>query len=358
MASTGLNFTNITPDDGEIRDLSQILLTNVLKPEALGSLFNVYYGRHNGDKLGVIGDYGLVGKASGGCSPTFGSDTIATAEKEWDMAEWEIAEGICYSDLIDTFVKYSLKSDTQMADLTGNDYLEQIVRPRLELAMQKMYLRLAYFGDSAAAASASGGVIKNAADVPYFKLNDGIWKQAFAIVTADSSRQTAISANSQLTFALQKSTMFTSGNAIAVLDNLILDAPARLRQSPKQVIYITQGLKDALDLDIKTKYSGSDLHWKSLFNGITEATYNGIKVVALPFWDEIIFGYEGDSTAWNLPYRAIYTDEDNLLLGVGGVRNLANLDIWFEKKDQKNYLLAKDTIGSLIADDGLVQFAY
>ena len=358
MASAGLDFSNITPPNGAVRDMSQIIMGNVLSPERLGEIFNIYTRVFDGDKLAIIGEFGLLGTASQGCKPTYGTDAISTAEKEWDMAEWEIAEGICYKDLEATFVQYLLRTKTAIADATDNDYIDGIVRPRLETALYKMMFRLAWFGDTNAADTANGGVLTAGTNPNYFNLFDGLWVQLFTIGTNDASRVTTIAANSGATYAAQKAAILTSGAASGVINDMIMSAPAKLRGASNQVIYISLGLKDALDFDLQANNVGSDLQWRSLFAGIQETTYQGIRMVALPMWDEIIQTYEDSGTAYNLPYRAVYTTRENLLLGLGGNNDIADIRIWFDQTDQMNYILAKDKLGALVAQDDLLQLAY
>lgn len=358
MASTGLNFSNITPDNGAVRDMAAVVMESILKAERIGGMFNVFPRVHDGDKLAIVGEFGLVGKAASGCTPTYGTDAISTGEKEWDICDWVVAESICFADLENTFVKYMLKSKTNIADVTSNDYMDEIIRPRLEEALYKMMFRLAWFADKNADTTANSGVLKVGTDKTYFNLTDGIWKQVFTIVSGDASRRVTISANSQATIAAQKAAMLTSGVATGIMNNLITSASPKLRQASRQVIYITQSFKDALDYDLQANNKGSELQWKSLFNGITETTYQGIRLVALPMLDEIIQTYEGTTTAWNLPYRALYTDADNLLLGLGGMNDIADLQIWFDRTAQMNYLLARDQMGVLIAQNDLIEVAY
>lgn len=358
MASAGLNFANITPDNGAVRDMSQIIMANVLSPEQLGDIFNIFPRVFNGDKLAIIGEFGLLGKASQGCKPEYGTDAIGTAQKVWDMEEWEIAEGICYKDLEETFVKYLLRTKTAIADATDNDYIDGIIRPRLETALYKMMFRLAWFGDKAAAGTTDGGVLTAGTDPDYFNLLNGLWKQLFTIGTASAARVTPIAANSQASYAAQKAAILTSGAATSVINNMIMSAPAKLRGASNQVIFISLGLKDALDFDLQANNKGSELQWQSLFAGIQETTYQGIRMVALPMWDEIIQTYEDSGTAYNLPYRAVYTTRENLLLGLGGDNDIADIRIWFDETDQMNYILAKDKLGALVAQDDLLQLAY
>ena len=356
MASVGLDFTQITPDNGAIREVSRLIFKEVLQSERIGSLLNVFRRVFNGDKVGLIGEFGLLGKEGAGCNPEYGNDAIATEEKTWDIQAWEIAEQLCYKDIEDTLVKYTLNTGTEIGDMTANDYLDEVVVPRLELALMKMYVRIAFFGDKDAESVTDGGVIKDASYVPYFTLIDGIWKQLFTIATADASKRVAISANTQTTKAAQMAGINTE--AVNVLNSMINSASPALRQNDNQVIYVTQSFADGLEAQLLASYYGSELHWESIFGGIREARYRGIRLRVVPLWDEIIQSYEGTTTAFNLPHSAIYTTEANLALGVNGTDEFAELDIFFNRDERKNKIYATDKMGALVLDDNMVVVAY
>ena len=355
MASAGLYFTNITPDNGAVRELNRLVFKDVLSAERIGSLLNVFPRVFDGDKLDLVGEFGLLGVANTGCSPTYGTDTIATEEKEWDLAAWQVAESICWNDIVGTLVKYSMNTGTEIADLTANDYLDEIVRPRLELALMKMYVRIAYFGDKDAETTANGGVLKVGVDKKYFNLINGIWKQIYTAVTGGAARVT-ISANSELTKAAQISNM--AAQAVDTLNDMIAAASPALRQASDQIIYVTQSFADALETQLLASYYGSELHWQSLFGGIRETSYRGIRLRVIPHWDEIIQSYEGTATAFNQPHRAIYTTERNLALGVNGVSEFADLDIFFDPTTRLNHIYATDQIGAMVIDSNMFVAAY
>lgn len=360
MASTGIDFVKLTPDNGAVRDLKQLIFLSVLGAERLGSMFNVLPNQKHGNKVGLIGEFGLLGKAAEGCNPTYDHNTASVTEQTWDIRPWQISEEICYEDLEGTLGQVALKTKTDIADLTSTEYLDYVVMPLLEQGATKMLFRFAWFGDKEAATISNGGVLKNDARVGAFTVTDGFWKRIYELVATDAERHTAVEANAKTTFAEQKSAIRTSGAATEVLDNLISDAPMNLRQANGQVIFISQALKDALNADIKKNNRGSDLQWETLFDGITKTTYDGIELVALPMWDEIIKGYETASAgkAWNKPYRAVYTVKGNLLLGLESANEIVDLQVFFDQKDQMNYILAKDKLGTLIADKNLIQVAY
>ena len=356
MASAGLNFNNITPPNGAVRDLNKLVFKDVLSVERIGRILNVFPRTFDGDKLDVIGEFGLLGKASQGCSPDYANNTINTDEKTWAVKEWEIAESICYKDLEGTLVIYALNSGTSIDDITSYEYLDQVVMPRLELAIYKMLMRIAFFGDTAAKTTDNGGVLLTGTDPDYFNITDGFWKQLFAIVTADATRRVTIAANSESTKADQMNNI--QAQAIDVLNDLINGAKPALHQAEDQVIYMTQSLADALEVQLLSSYYGSDLHWQDIFGGIREGRYRGVKVRVMPIWDEIIQSYEGTATAYNLPHRAIYTTERNLAIGVPGTDAFEDVDVFFDQTTRLNHIFAKDKLGALVVADDLIQVAY
>lgn len=360
MASTGLNFANLTPDNGAVKDLRKLIFRAVLGAEQVGRICNVLPKQRHGEKAGYVGEFGLIGRASSKCNPEFESNLLTTEEDTWDIKEWEVAEKICYADLEGTVAQTAMKTGTDIADLTGTDYIDYILMPRLELAVRKMILRFAWFGDKEAKNVAEGGVLKAGVSASRFNVTDGFWKRIFALVAKDASRHTAIAANAETTWAKQKAAFRAAGVATGIMDDLISDASLVLREQPNGVIYITQAFKDALDRDIKANNKGSEMQWTALFDGVMSSKYNGIEVVVVPFFDEIIQNYEATANAgqYNKPFRAIYTIKDNLLVGTESESEISSIEIWFNRDEQVNKIHAKDKLGTLIAQGDLVQVAY
>lgn len=358
MASAGINFSALTPDNGALRNLNELMFKEVLGSERLAQVFNVIFGAQNGKKVGFIGEFGLIGKAAQSCNPDYEASTLGTTEKTWNLGEWGVYEQICYSDLLGTLAQVAMRKGADIADLTGTDYVDYIVYPRLELAIYKMLMRFAWFGDTNADNVSDGGVITNGIDPAYFTVTDGFWKRAFAVVAANANRRVTIAANAQTTFATQKSAILADGVATGILDDLIMNASAELRQAENQVIFVTQSLKDALNRDIRNNNVGSDLQWTSIFDGITEANYQGIRLVSMPAWDANIQANESTGTAYNKPHRAFYTTTNNLLVGIDGQSDFAEVNVFFDEKSELNLLKSKGALGTLIGQDELIQVAY
>jgi len=359
MSSTGqIEFTSLTPDNGAVMDLKELLFLTVLQSEAFEKTINLFPGAIHGHKLGGVGKMGPVGTKQPNCQPTWNSTNIKTQEKEWDLGEWTVAEQICYKDLEETLVRYAMRSKTDIADLTGTDFMDIIVEPKLTEAMIDMVWRLYWFGDKSAANVQDGGIITNGIDTELFKVCDGFFKRLFAITAANPKQRIEIAANTAASYQLQRDGIRAAGIATGIMDDLVYNSDIRIRQAKDKAVLCTQSFADALAIDVK-RTTGSDLQWESLFDGLVSATkFNGQDIIALPKWDEMIAAYEDNGTTLNLPHRVLYAPKSNLLAGIASNNLIALLKTWFSEDDQVNRMLAKDKVGTLIWEDELIQFAY
>jgi hypothetical protein len=359
MASTGKQFFDqFTVNNQGITDLKELLFLSILQYGSINETMDILTGVRQGAHLGGVGELEPVGRPSSGCDPQWKTSKIATQEKIWELGAYEIAESICYADLEETMIQFSLRTGTERADLTGTEYIDAIVEPVLAQAMEKMIWRLFWFGDKAAKNITGGGIITDGVDPTLFTTTDGLFKRLSAIVTAKPLQRAVIDANTQTTYAAQKEAIRASGVATGILDKLIYNAPMKLRQKSDKILLVTQTLADALAMDVKANNKGSNLQWESLFDGFVSATqYNGQTILALPIWDEMIQTFENTGTAWNKPHRAVYASKNTLKGGVESNNMLADLQIFFDQKEQKNYLLAKDKAGTLTWEDELIMYA-
>ena len=200
----------------------------------------------------------------------------------------------------------------------------------------------------------SGGSITAGKSIDLFKVEDGFWKRLLAIIAADSRRKTTIAANAQLTYATQKSN-FT--NAITVLDNLITDAPLKLRDNENAIIMVTQSFADAYrrEITLGTKYT--EMQWTVLENGMKYFTHNGVPVYVFKYWDVLIQEYFDNTRKWDSPHRAIYFNPSNFLVGTPSSEMLKTFKTWFSDDDQDVKMLARDWFGTMIFETDQVQVA-
>lgn len=352
----GLNFTGLTPQNGAIRELAELIFLEIVQDDQLGELVTFMLGQETGAKLGFVGKPGLLGKAGGGCDPVYDSNLVATSEKAWAFKEWVIAEAICYKDLEGTVAEHYAQNGTDVADLTDTEYMNTIVRPMLEQAITDLMIRFIFFGDVDAL-----GTLKDGVDADNFNLIDGIWKQIFLGVTEGKTVRVPVAANEATTVNAQYEAMKAAGAATGVLNELIIRTPMKLRKMSDRRFITTQAFADMLALDIQSNNKGSDLQWETIFAGIQKTTYQGITFLAVPQFDEIIQEYLKNKTnanAYDKPFRVIYTSKGNLRAGSKSKERIAELSIKFDDVTRKNYIYASDTIDAKIVAEEYVAAAY
>lgn len=358
-----VDLSKLTAPNDALKDIRQLIFLRFLDPENYGALVDFNPSVVQGQKVGFVGQFGLMGKAAQGCNPNWNDSLLPTSEKEWDVPEWAIYEKLCWKDQAEnTLLKYALANGTNVADLTDNDYMKLLVLPALQTAIENTVNRLIWFGDKDVTAYSSGntsGALKEGVDAGYFNVTDGFFKRITKGVADGLIKQTVIEANKAKTFAAQKAAIRKAGVATEIFDNLIEDANPVLRQDANGRIYTTLALADALARDIRNNNKGSDLQWEAIFGGVKRTQYNGVEIVAVPFFDAMISAYykaDGDSLA--NPYRAIYTTKEQLMVGSRSEDAIANTEVWFDAKDEQNYLKARDSVGTLIKQEDLVSVAW
>lgn len=351
-----INLSALTAPNGAA-EYNEIIYKELMTSTTLNTLFNIVEGQQDGKKVALLSGFGLLGIASEGCNPTYENSLINTAEKTWDIAEWQIAESICYEDLKGTLVQYAMKTGKEAHNLVDTDYYTAILQPALQAAIRRMIIRLAYFGDKTIA----GANLQTATDTKYFNLNNGVWKQIFDAVTAGTITRTTIDANAETTMALQSAAINTAGVASALLRKILTEAPIELKQAENKVLYISQALYDAYANDTIGQNVGSEGQWTALSNGLMSGRIGGVETIVVSDWDLTIQNYLKNATnngAWDNPYRAIYTTKDNIVLGTESNGSFNELDYGFNKESRANWIYAANTIGSMVRFDKLTHVAF
>lgn len=308
------------------------------------------------DPIALLGEMEMVGKKGGGCDPTYEENGIANSQKRWELGQWEIPIKICYEALKGTIAEYSLKTGTAIGDLTSTDFMT-IYTDALLRAMEQMIWRFGWFGDKTAAlaAGSGGGKLTAGLDVSNFNVCDGLFKRIFAATA--TKNHTAIAANSETTAAAQVSALRKSGAATTLVDIILMDADTRIVDDSDAVLLMTRSLADALTYDLKKTYHDI-IPWEKLFDGFEVATYNGVKIARVGIWDRMIKAYEKGSATVNLPHRAVFCNPKHLMVGADADALISDLDIWFDKKERRNYLYATGKIGTALLEEGMIHAAY
>lgn len=349
-------LNNLILEEKDVQSLQELIQLSVLQDEDYRKYTRIV-AANDGDPVGYIGDMNDVGKAGAGCKPTYENISIANGKEKWELGDWEIPLELCYKDVEGTVAEYTLKKGTMIGDLTGTEFLNYIVRPALERQIKRMYWRFGWFGNKDAQNITDGGVVTDGVDVTKLTTTDGFFKRIFAQGTSNPTQITAIAANNESTFAGAKSKILGAGVATTLVDNVLMDADARISALPDATLMMTKAMADALAWDIKKTYH-TQLQWETVFEGFDVAEYDGVKVARIGIWDQLIRAYESTGAKLNKPYRIVYGSPQNFLTGIPQGNLTTDLDIWFDRKERTTNIYATGKIGTHILEQDMFHAAY
>jgi hypothetical protein len=348
MMAQPIDFAIFNFTAEEIRSIRELAFDAIIEAPDLNFLHTLYPGIVYDREIGFIGEGSLVGKKAQGCRPDAQPFDIATRMLTWSPKRWGIELEICYSDLENTMVVYSMNQGVERADLTTTDYMA-IVVDILVKAIKKMIWRFLWFSDVDAENVSNGGVITNGIDITYFDLLDGFWKQLQAAAPSGSKQLVPVSANAAATTAQQYAQM-TGQLAYDTLNKMHLNAPIVLRNQAGLNFFCTQSFADAY----MTYLEGKDLEatYTNLVDGIRALKFRGYNLIPVQIWDEMIASFENLGTKLNNPHRVILTNKDVLAVGTPSNGIIEDADVWYEKKTKLNCLRAEDALDAkLLRDD-------
>lgn len=352
-------FQNISVNPKDVTDLKDLIPLSIDQDEDFQRFVNLKKVR-NGDPVAFLGLGDEVGLAGSGCDPVYEEYGIANSQKRWELGDWQIPLKICYEALQNTIAEYTLKKGTDIGDLTSTEFMTYILRPALEFQMKRMIWRFAWFGDKNAKKIADGGILTDSETLrkEMFTTCDGFFKRIFAICAANQKQLTSIAANEQATFSAQREAMLQKGVATRLFDLMLMDADSRISTDPNAVVVMTKAMADVLSYDIKERHN-LIMPWKVVFDGLDVAEYGGVKVVRVSIWDRMIQAYEKAGEKVNKPFRMVYANlnhELQVATESGGL--IEDLDIWFDKKERRNYIYSTGKIGTQILEDDMFHAAY
>lgn len=350
------SIQEMTADNGAIKSLRELIVKTAFKDENFEQLVTGVFNKHNGEKLGFIGDLDEIGRPGSGCDPEYYTPGQEFVEKTWAIGDFEAPLEWCVEDFKQTIAEYCIKHDTNEGDLTTSEIMDIVILPALDNALKRLYWRLGWFGDTGAKNVTGGGVITDGKDTSLFTACDGLWKRIFAIAAANAEQRVTIAANTQNTKAAQKSGIRTAGVAIKIVDDMLAAADARIEQNGG-VLMLTKSLADALAADIKKEYK-EIMPWEDVFEGVKKSSYNGIPVYSIGIWDRYISAYESNGTKLNLPHRGVFAAPSNLLVGTPDDKLMQDFDIFFDRKARTTNAYLHGAIGTLVGEDDLVVVAY
>ena len=353
--------TDVDFDGEQVKALSEAIMTAVYSKPELKEFHTLVPGIKAKKQIIILGALGLVGKVTNGqCAPTTNPGTIEMSQKLWDPAYIEDRFVQCWKDLRESFWIWSLKTGVDKADLTGTDFAN-FLEERLADAMREAVLRLAWFGDTAAANynDSPAGFITNGIDTDYFTPFNGLWKQIFAIATANTDQYKAITKNSAATYLLQRFDDTDTTNQVVtnLMQSMLDDADTRLSEATDNIFYVTKSVADQYKRERK-RATGIDLAYSRVEQGILSLEIDGVKIYAMTFWDRNIKDYENNGTKWHLPHRIVLAPKSNVQVGTEEESNLTELKPFYFEKDKEYYVDFGFNLDAKFVEDYKGMFAY
>lgn len=355
-----IDFSKFTFTNEQIRAINEIAYEEVIASPFFGYIHTIVTGIEFDKEVGFLTGSGKVGVADPGCGSNPQDWAINTRSLKWEPKRWEIFVSECATQLEGTAAQYVLRKNIRYYDLVGTDYMN-IVSEVLINAIYNFLWRVVWFGDTNASAVGSGSgseLLTNAttSDPKYFTLLDGFFKQLETQVTTNPAQLVAIPANAETTKALQDSAL-TPQMAYDTIAAVYYAMPAKARRSQEEMqILVTSSIADKYQQYLSS-VNANERMYRNVVDGMPRLYFNGIEVVRVEHWDDIIREDFDLGATWYKPHRVVAASKRNLLVGMPTERGFEQLDVWYERKDKYNYIRANDALDAKIANPAWVVLA-
>lgn len=358
MASEIITFPHLTPK--EIKSLKEIVYLGVISDGQLNELVTVKGGVKTGDREAWLDPMSMVGKKSRKCDPECDEALAPLIEKEWNLKEWDSRLCICYADLEDVLYDLGLKDGVMRGDLTNTEY-SQLLETLYVDALEKMYHRFTWFGDTDASHVEDGGIIVDDADLDFFNVVDGVFKQIEELIADGNSEITnlRIEANYE---ASREAQMDYDWSAVTTLRKALLSPKPLLKKQKDTVVYVSGFFMNKLKLELleRPEYTSEQFALNVL--GFNTVNFLGYEITEMLEWDEAIEtflkGADDPAAAYDRPFRVLVTTKSNLVVGVPSEETFLQMNAWYERKDRKMYMEAMDKLDVLLMLPRLVTIAW
>lgn len=344
-----INLDNLHFGPDEVLLLNELIVTAVLEAPELSSFHTLVTGIKNDKRIGIIpGTFGLILKAAQSCNPVAQCHEDVAVEKTWEPKYLEFINDMCIDEIENSLMRRYIDC-TNPYDLTKTEIFNFIAEIYAK-DLPKEVLRYAWFGNRNAAVFPLG-ILTPGVDPAFFNVLDGFFVQLAAVYAANPLQLNALPGNTQATYALQGTvaTPLLMYNAI----NALIDAgSAVLEQQPDKIILVTRSVFQRLRRQLQALGTAFQ-DYKLMVNGLEFATWDGIRMVSIPLWDEFIRTYEDNGIRWNDPHRAVYTTVSNLNIGMACTSLFQNVNSFYDPRSRFNRIEATDAFDMKIIDDRL-----
>ena len=349
------NLENFNINEGETTDIVAAIRERFNQKPLINSIHRVITGLKYNELIPFIGIMPDSGVCQDDCETTESSSAIAWTNKRWSPSDVGAKFKICpkdYRAILNTVRDRLTKEGIWNPE--GSEEM-QIVEDRALDAMVGYIFRFTWFGDVDANTFGTGyGTLTPGTNITLFNCVDGLWKQAFAAVTAGTLERVEIAENEEATkaaqLALDPSTAFNTMKAMYNAAD-----PRLFDQSGVQFLVTRSLALNYLDF----------LETNGMENGILPLqgqlyapnSYRGIPIVVMNEWDRLIRKYYDNGTTYDLPHRAVLTSPDNI--PVGFVEDdMMYLKSWFSNDDEAAYIKIRNEFDAKLLEEYAAVVAY
>lgn len=330
-----IDLSSLTMSSLEAEKSSEAIFEKLYANPELKSAHEIRTGIEMDTRIPIFGQFGLLAKASSGCSITESDEQIAPSEKSWTPKLIEFRLEHCQYDIDQQF---KLWKRAKIAADTWEDVDSEMMAffaDRAIGAALNETFRISSFGDTVATLASSGGLLTAGTTLAYFTMLDGLWKQIYTAETATDITPIEISENSEASYVAQ----------LSLGDTVTLDAMREMYETIDPRAFDYPDLTFQMTRSLNNNWRAL-LEDKSLANAVLSDVegksqrldYRGVPIVIRYDWDRNIRTYEDNATVYNKPHRLILAPLGNIPIGTSDEESMSRLNPFYVPKERTHYI--------------------
>ena len=355
------NLTTISPTitfNG--KEATEGILERMFNKPAFTKIHSIYNDIKAKEQIAFLRRFSKVTIKDPSCGGGQQAKTIPMYEKFWDPEPTKIWLEFCWKDFVNSFFVWGQKNGIARADLSQTDLADYLMDVIPDAALDDLW-RLTWFGDKNITdiTDSPAGTLGAAADVKYYDIIDGLWKQIFAGVAISAGTwghipRYTIAKNAEGT----KSAQLALADAFSktVWQELLYQADDRLRESSDLVILCTRSLFDNWREYKESKVLESSFKREDQMS--EQGIYWDIPIIPIPIWDRIIRSDFDNGTTYHLPHRAVLTTLNQLAVGFDSFAETNYLKTWLNDDTEKYNIKGGYLLDAKILENYMFSVAY
>lgn len=166
------------------------------------------------------------------------------------------------------------------------------------------------------------------------------------LVTVSAAVSGNLTGSVAATTAAVRNTTLKAGAAVAILQALYEARTDELAEfdATEARFDVTRSVYENYLAYLQTQ-SGAEAAFTTLVNGVRTLTFNGIPVMKRPDWDK---RWKSADFGYVQPHFALLSTHKNYVWGTDSTDDIAQVEAWYEKKDQMNYFRTQYCAGTQI----------